>query len=156
LSVLLLFTASDYLFGIFCPLCCLSFFYLRLLITSLVSFVHCIVSPSSIYGFWLPLWYLLTIVLSVLLLFTASDYLFGIFWPLYCLSFFYLQLLITSLVSFVHCVVCPSSIYSFWLPLWYLLSIVLSVLLRFTDSDYLFCIFKLLLLWKIQFFKLIA
>jgi len=36
-----------------------------------------IVSPS-IYGFWLPLWCLLVIVLSVLW-FTASDYLFGVF-----------------------------------------------------------------------------
>ena len=35
--------------------------------------------PSSNYGFWLLLWYLLTIVLYVLLLFTASDYHFDIF-----------------------------------------------------------------------------
>jgi hypothetical protein len=40
-----------------------------------------IVFPSSIYGFWLPLWYLR---------FTASDYLFGIL---------DLRLLITSLAS---------------------------------------------------------
>jgi hypothetical protein len=39
-------------------LCCLSFFDLRLLITPLVSFGHCVVCPSLIYGFWLPLWYL--------------------------------------------------------------------------------------------------
>jgi hypothetical protein len=39
------FTDSDYPFGIFWPLCCLS---------------------STIYGFWLPLWYLLAIVLSVI------------------------------------------------------------------------------------------
>jgi hypothetical protein len=128
-------TASDYPFGIFWPLCCLSF-DLRLLITSLVSFVHCVVCPL-IYDFWLPLWYLLTIVLSVLWS-TASDYLFGIFWPLCCLSFD-LRLLITSLVSFDHCVVCPL-IYGFWLPLWYLLAIVLSVL-WFTSSDYPFGIF---------------
>jgi hypothetical protein len=146
--------ASDYLFGIFWSLYCLSL-YLLPLITSLVSFGHCIVCPSiyaSDYLFgifwplyclsfylclWLPLWYLLVIVLSVLL-FTASDYLFGIFWPLYCLSF-YLVLLITSLVSFGHCIVCPS-IYCLWLPLWYLLAIVLSVLL-FSASDYLFGIF---------------
>ena len=81
----------------FWPLYCLFFFDLRLLITSL--------------------WYLLAIVLSVLLRFTASDYL--------------------PLVSFGHCIVCSSSIYGFWLPLWYLLAIVLSVLLRFTASDYL-------------------
>jgi hypothetical protein len=117
------------------PFYCLSF-DLRLLITPLVSFDHCIVCPS-IYGFWLPLWYLLTIVLSVLR-FTASDYPFGIFWQLYCLSFD-LRLLITPLVSFDHCIVCPS-IYDFWLPLWYLLTIVLSVL-PFTASDYPFGVF---------------
>ena len=103
LFVLLCFTASGYLFGIFWPLYCLSFFALRLLVTSLVSFGHCIVCPSLLYGFWLPvpLWYLLAIVLFVLLCFTASGYryLFGIFWPLYCLSFFTLRLLVTSLVS---------------------------------------------------------
>jgi hypothetical protein len=83
------------------------------------SFGHCVVCPL-IYGFWLPLWYLLAIVLSVLLWFMDSDYPFGIFWPLCCLSFFDLQILITPLVSFGHCVVCPSLIYRFWLPLWYL------------------------------------
>jgi hypothetical protein len=125
LSVLLRFTASDYLFGIFCPLYYLYFFDLRLLnislvyshicplyclsfdlrllITSLVSFAHCIVCPS-IYGFWLPLWYL---------------------------------------HPFAHWIVCPSWIYGFWLPFWHLLPIVMSVL-RFTASDYLFGIFTLL------------
>ena len=44
----------------------------------------------------------------------------SVFWPLCCLSF-------------GHCVVC-------------LLAIVLSVLLRFTDTDNSFCIFKLFLL----------
>ena len=141
LSVLLLFTASDYPYGIFWPLCCLFFFYLRLLITPMVSFGHCVVCSSSIYGFWLPLWYLVAIVLSVLLLFTASDYPYGIFWPLCCLFFFYLRLLITPMVSFGHCVVCSSSIYGFWLPLWYLVAIVLSVLLLFTASDYPYGIF---------------
>jgi hypothetical protein len=29
---------------------------------------------------------------------------FFFFWPLYCLSFFVLRILITSLVSFVHCI----------------------------------------------------
>jgi hypothetical protein len=113
LSVLRL-TASDYPCGIF----------------TLLSFYHCIVRPS-IYSFWLPLWYLhtaiilplhcmafdlqllitlvvsshryhLTITLSVLR-FTASDYPCGIF----------------TLLSFDHCIVCPS-INSFWFPLWYL------------------------------------
>ena len=162
LSVLLWFTASDYLIGIFWPLCCLFFFALRLLVISLVSFGHCIVCSSLLYGFWLSHWYLLTIVLSVLLWFTASDDLFGIFWPLYCLFFFALRLLIISLVSFDHCIVCSliyglrlliislvsvdhfivcSLIYSFWLSHWYLLTIVLSVLLCFTASDYLIGIF---------------
>ena len=141
LSVLLRFTDSDYTFGIFWPLWCVSFFDLQILITPLVSFGHCVVWPSSIYRFWLPLWYLLAIVLSDLLRFSDSDYLFGNFWPLCCLTFFDLQILITPLVSFCHCVVCPSSIYRFWLHLWYLLAIVLSDLLRFTDSDYSFGIF---------------
>ena len=47
--------------------------------------------------------------------------------------------------SWGHCIVCSSSIYRFWLPLWYLVAIVLSVLLRYTDSDYPFDIFKLFL-----------
>ena len=42
---------------------------------------HCIVCSSLIYGFWLPLWYLVAIVLSVRLWFTASDYSFGVFKP---------------------------------------------------------------------------
>jgi hypothetical protein len=105
------------------------------------SFGHCVVCPSLIDVFWLLLWYLLAIVLSVLLWLTYFDYLFGIFWPLCCLSFFDWRILITSLISFGHCVVCPSLIDVFWLPLWYLLAIVLSVLLWLTSSDYLFGIF---------------
>ena len=141
LSDLLRFTYSDYLFGIFWPLCSLTFFDLQILITPLVSFGHCVVCYSLIYWFWLPLWYLLAIMFSDLLRFTDSDYTFGIFWPLCCLTFFDLQILITSLVSFGHCVVSPSSNYRFWLPLWYLLAILMSDLLWFTDSDYLFGIF---------------
>jgi hypothetical protein len=124
-----------YLF--FWSLCYLFFFVLRLLITTLVSFGYCVVSSSLLYGFWLPLWYLLAIVLSVRLSFTASDYRFGIFWSLCCLFFFALRLLITALVSFGHCDFYSSLLYGFWLPLWYLLDIVLSVLC-FTASDYRF------------------
>jgi hypothetical protein len=116
--------------------------------------------PSSIYVFWLPFWYLVAIVFSVLPRFTFSDYPFGsksrkdrqynghmipkgksevvnrgradntmttrskgvirsrksrrdrqyngckipkgILWPLYCLSFLDLRLLITPLVSCSH------------------------------------------------------
>ena len=141
LSDLLRFTDSDYLFGICWPLCCHTVFELQILITSLVSFGHSDVWPSSIYRFWLPLWYLLAIVLSDLFRFTDSDYTFGIFWPLCCLTVFNLQNLITPLVSFGHCVVWPSTIYRFWLPLWYLLAIVFSDLLRFTDSDNTFGVF---------------
>jgi hypothetical protein len=108
----------------------------------LVSFGHCVVCSSSIYGFWLHLWYLLAIVLSVLLRYTHSDYTFGIFWPMCCLFFFDIRILIIPLVSSGQCVVCSSSIYGFWLHLWYLLANVLSVLLRYTDSDYTFGIFK--------------
>ena len=79
----------------FLPLCCL-FFTLQILITCLISIGHCVVCPS-LYRFWLPVWYLLAIVLSVLR-FTDSDYLFGIYWPLCCLSFA-LQILITCLVT---------------------------------------------------------
>jgi hypothetical protein len=116
-------------------------------------------NPSSINEFWLPLWYLVAIafsvlprfttsdypfgilwplyclsfldfVLSVIPRFTTSDYPFGIFWPLYCLSFLDLRLLITPLVSCGHFIVCPSSIYDFWLPFWYLVAIACSVLPR--------------------------
>jgi hypothetical protein len=124
LSVLLRLTGSHYLFGIFRPLCCLFFFDLRILITSLVSFGHCVVCSSSTYGFSLPLWYLSVIVLSVLLRLTDSPYLFGIFRPLCCLFFFDLRILITSLVSFGHCVVCSSSTYGFSLPLSYLYTLL--------------------------------
>ena len=87
---------------------------LRLLITSLVFCCHFLVSPL-IYGFWLPLWYLVAIVLS-LLRFTASDYLFIILWPLSCLSLD-LRLLINSLVSFGHCLVSPLNLFGILLPL---------------------------------------
>jgi uncharacterized membrane protein len=104
-----------------------------------------IVCLSTLYGFSLLLWYLLVIVLSVLVrftashysfgifwslyclsfyAFTASHYSFGIFWPLYCLSFKASRLLITLLVSFGHCIVCPSTLNGFSLLLWYLLAVV--------------------------------
>ena len=66
------------------PLCCLSFFELRIPITPLVFS-----NSSSNYGFRLPLWYLQT-----LLRITDSDYHFGIF-----KLFFELRIPITPLVS---------------------------------------------------------
>ena len=215
-------TASDYLFvhcvvcplsmyGFwlsFCPLCCMSTFNVRLLIIFLsivlyvhlqctasdYLFVHCVVCPPSMYGFWLSfcplccmstfnvrlLIIFLSIVLYVHLQCTASDYLFvhcvvcplsmyG-FWlsfcPLCCMSTFNVRLLIIFLsivlyvhlqctasdYLFVHCVVCPLSMYGFWLSfcplccmstfnvrlLIIFLSIVLYVHLQCTASDYLF------------------
>ena len=145
LSVLIWFTASHYPIGILWPLCCLFLFDLRLLITPLVSCGHCVVCSYLICGFSLPHWYLVAIVLSVLIWFAASHYPVGILWPLCCLFLFDLRLLITPLVSCGHCVVCSYLIYGFSLPHWYLVPIVLSVLIRFTDYKYLFGIFKLLL-----------
>ena len=140
-SVLLRFMPSDYPFGVFWPLYRLSYFDLCLLITTLVSVGHCIVCRTLMYAFWLPLCYMLAIVSSVLLRFMPSDYLFGICWTLYRLSYFDLCLLITPLVSFGQCIVCPTLIYAFWLPLCYLLASISSVLLWFMPSDYPFVIF---------------
>ena len=81
------------------------------------SFGHCVVG-SSIYGFWLPLWYLLAIVLSVLR--STSSWL-----PLW-----YLLVIVLSVLRSTGS----------WLPLWYLLAIMLSVL-RSTDADCPFGIF---------------
>ena len=136
LSVFRLLTASDYSFGIFWSLYCPCFGNLRLLITSLVYFGHCMIITLSIYGYWWLLWYILVIVLSVLCLLTVSDYFFGIFWSLHCQYVVYLRLLITPLVYFGNCIVNTSSIYDCWLLLWYFLSIVLSVFRQFTTSDY--------------------
>ena len=48
----------------------------------------------------LNIWFCtLSFVLSVLLRYTDSDYPFGIFWPLCCLFFFDIRILITPLVS---------------------------------------------------------
>jgi hypothetical protein len=124
LSVLLQCTASDYPFGILWTLHCLFFFDVQLLITPLVSCGHCILWPSSMYSFWLPLWYLVAIVLSVLRC-TASDYPFG-----------YLVAIVFSVLR------CTASDY----PFGYLVAIMLSVLLRCTAPDYPFGIFKLFLL----------
>jgi hypothetical protein len=123
LSVRRLFTASDYPFGIFWSLYCPYFVYLRLLFTPLVYFGHFIVTkiyqrsnqkPSIDQVQTIQWQYDTKGVIrsskytSVLRLFTASDYSFGIFWSLYCLYFVYLQLLITLLVYFGHCIVITS------------------------------------------------
>jgi hypothetical protein len=118
------------------PLYCLFLLDLLILIAPLVSFDHCIVFSSSIYWFWFP---------------------FGIFWPLYCLFFVTHNIMAkryqrgnqNQSIDEEHTIQWPkdpkgairTSKSTFWLPLWYLLAIVLSVLRRFTDSDYLFGIF---------------
>jgi hypothetical protein len=123
---------------------------------TLVSFGHCIICPS-IYGFWLHFFSFGHCIMCPSI---YSFWLhFCIFLPFYYLSF-HLRLLITlffllaivlcvlpftasdyTLVSFGHCIICPS-IYGFWLHFFFLFDIVLSVLL-FTASDYTFGIFKL-------------
>ena len=119
---------------------CMSFLDLRLLITPLVSCGHCIVCPSSIYDFWLLLWYLVAIVLSVLPRFTTFDYPFGILWPLYCLSFLDLRLLIIPF-GILWPLYCLSLLDLRLLIIrLYLVAIVLSFPPRFTTSDYPFCI----------------
>jgi hypothetical protein len=65
---------------------------------------------------------------------TDSYYPFGICWPLCCLFFFDLRILITLLVSVGHCVVCSSSIYGFLLPLWYLQTLLATFI-----NYYFFC-----------------
>jgi predicted nucleic acid-binding Zn ribbon protein len=67
-------------------------------------FGHCVVCSSSIYRFWLPLWYFQVFGHCVV----CSSSIYGFWLPLW-----YFQ-------AFDHCVVCSSSIYGFWLPLWYL------------------------------------
>jgi hypothetical protein len=84
--------------------------------------------------------FLLAIVLSVPLRYTDSDCIFGIFWPLCCLFFFGIRILITSLwylqtllehvtVSFTLCwlsCVCPL-VYLLW-KLWIIWFSSLSIL----------------------------
>jgi hypothetical protein len=98
------------------------FFDLQILVTPFVSCGHCVVCPL-IYRFWLPLWYLLVIVFVVC---PSLIYRLGqtTQWPKdskgvtrICQSkkdrqhngsFFDLQIMVAPLVSFGHCVVCPS------------------------------------------------
>jgi hypothetical protein len=45
-------------------LCCLFFCLLAIVLSVLLSFGHCVVCSSSIYGFWLPLSYLQTLLIT--------------------------------------------------------------------------------------------
>jgi len=52
----------------------------------------------------------------------------------YCLSF--------CTFSFCHCVVCPSSVCGFWLPLWYLQTLLEGVIALFLVEHFIRIIFK--------------
>jgi hypothetical protein len=52
-------------------LCCLYFCLLAIVFSVLLSFGHCVVCTSSIYGFWKPLWYLQTLLMT---LYTVYKY----------------------------------------------------------------------------------
>ena len=165
---------SDYVFGIFKPLViflCVFLLDLRCLITSLESsnlwlFCMCIslrftVSDYlfGIFNLWLFL-YLSSILqtfgylcICLSLRFTASDYLFGIFKPLVifvCVFLLDLRCLITSLESstFGYLCICLSLRFTVNYLFGYL-CICLS--LRFTVSDYLFGIFKPLVIFVCVF-----
>jgi hypothetical protein len=143
------FTNSGYLFEICWPLCCLS---------------------SLIYIFWLSLWYLLAIVLSVFF----DLHVLAFLWYLLAIGlsvFFELRILAISFVSFCHWFVCvlrftnsgdlfeicwplcclSSLIYIFCLSLWYLLAIVFSV---FFDLRILLSLWYLLVIVLSVFFDL--
>ena len=124
------------------------------------SFGHCIVYPS-IYGFWLPLWYLQTLHFAHqsyvqdlnnsnttavtgdagtgcppehLTSFPVSVVLLNLQFPFVTKCFVDNY---SSLVLIFKCIFCRS------LFVLFLLTIVLSVVLLLTASDYLFAIFKL-------------
>jgi hypothetical protein len=110
--------------------------------------LHCIVCPSSMDDFWLPLSIFkpfLYIVLSVLLQWTTFDYPLvssNLSITLYCLSFFNGRLLFTPwyLQTFrLHCIVCSSPMDVFCLPLGIFTPfyyIVLSLLLQWMTFGY--------------------
>ena len=106
LSVCRRLKASDYHFGILKPFYCLSVVHWRLLITTLVYSSLSIVCLSSIEGFWLLLCYIQAFLLFVCRRLMASGYHFGIFKPIYCLSFVDWRLLITTLVYSSLSIVC--------------------------------------------------
>jgi hypothetical protein len=120
--------------GIFWPLCCLFFYDIQILITPLVSFGHCVVCSSMIYRFWLESVYHRRSDNTMAKEYQGGNQNLYIIeeqttqWPKDTKGVIRIS---------VHCVVCSSMIYRFWLSPWNLLAIVLSVLLWYTDSDYL-------------------
>jgi ABC-type bacteriocin/lantibiotic exporter with double-glycine peptidase domain len=69
-----------------------------LIVVCTFSFGHCVVCSSSIYGFWLLLWYLVAIVLYVLLLYRFWLLL----WYLVAIVLYVLLLYTDSDCSFGH------------------------------------------------------
>jgi hypothetical protein len=140
-------------FVVFCTSICLSFFFWPLYFP--FSFGHCIfLFPPSIYGFWLPLWYLQSFRNSNTSGVTngagtthLAEYLSAcpFKWGSCCTMFSLLYSIMSTIIClflrplyclsfkvrclftpFDHCIVCSSSKYGVWLPP---LAIVLSVLL---------------------------
>ena len=60
----------------------------------------------------------------------ALEFIPGFYWGSFYSIFSFMcmfcrSLFVLSYFSFGHCVVCPSSIYGFWLPLWYLQALLI-------------------------------
>ena len=83
---------------------------------------------------------------------TANPYLAHEFTPVFnevriARCAFSVSLFVLLSLYFVHCVVCPSSIYGFWLPLWYLqtifdciqvrCAIICHITLRYVSMQYI-------------------
>ena len=120
------------------------------MIANIVSFGRCVVCPSSIYGYRFPVWYLQTFEHCI-----ACPLLYGFWLPLLGIfkhltiifaspSIYGFWLLLSYFQMLGHYIVC-SSIYGFNYPfgIFKVLVIVLSVLRRFTVSDFLFVFFQI-------------
>ena len=107
-----------------CVVCSSSIYGSWLPLWYLLIFVHCIVCPS-IYKLWLSIWYLLTfdncIVYSSIYGFWLPLLVSSTFWPLHCLSF-NLQNLFTPLVSLSFLPVCCLSFFNLRILIIFLLA----------------------------------
>jgi hypothetical protein len=141
LSVLLKYTDYDYSFGIFKTLRCLFFFDIRILITPLVSSDIMLIDNKMSWRYkgviririskknrQHNVWRYQRGNQNPYIKEEQTSQCFEDTKTLYCLLFFDIRILITPLVSSRHYIVCSSLICGFWLPLWYLQDIVLSVL----------------------------
>ena len=90
-----------------CPICTLFFF---------LFFGNCVVCSSSIHGFWLPLWYLQTLLVIIQIFRMVNCLLLLAIWQLYwgsCYSIFGFICMFCRLLFVPYCssFFCPSSIY---------------------------------------------